>query len=124
MSTQSPMTNDQINAIRTRLATPNLSTDELREIATTLLADNTAQYTEADYWREGYRLAKGLSHDEIGAIIAVRDASKAHPRPCWFPHEPCMCTEEEESEDEGEHEECLGIHNSADGYRDCDGNPI
>ncbi|MEV4861458.1 hypothetical protein [Streptomyces ossamyceticus] len=26
--------------------------------------------------------------------------------------------------DEPAHEECLGIHNGADGYRDCDGNPI
>lgn len=25
---------------------------------------------------------------------------------------------------EGEHEECFGIHNSADGYCDCDGNLI
>lgn len=27
-------------------------------------------------------------------------------------------------EDEPEHEECLGIHQGADGYRDCDGKPI
>lgn len=85
------LTNDQIDAIRTRLATPDLDADELREIALTLLADNDAQYSEADYWREGYRLAKGLTNDEIGAIIAVRDASKSHPRPCRFPHETCLC---------------------------------
>ena len=28
------------------------------------------------------------------------------------------------ADDEPEHEECLGIHQGADGYRDCDGNPI
>ena len=87
----SPMTNEQIDAIRARLASPDLSATELRGIAVTLLADNDAQYAEADYWREGYRLAKGLSNDEIGAIIAVRDASKSHPRPCRFPHEACLC---------------------------------
>jgi hypothetical protein len=86
-----PMTNEQIDEIRTRLASPDLDANELREIALTLLADNDAQYAEADYWRESYRLAKGLSNDEIGAIIAVRDASKSHPRPCRFPHEACVC---------------------------------
>lgn len=91
MSATSPMTNEQIDAIRTRLTSPDLNATELREIAVTLLADNDAQYMEADYWRESYRLAKGLSNDEIGAIIAVRDASKAHPRPCSFPHEACLC---------------------------------
>lgn len=91
MATETPMTNDQIDALRTRLASPGLGAQELREIALKLLADNDAQYMEADYWRESYRLAKGLSYDEIGAIIAVRDASKAHPRPCRFPHEACLC---------------------------------
>jgi len=90
MPSSSPMTNEQIDAIRARLTTPGLDMDELREIATTLLADNDAQYMEADYWRESYRLVKGLSMDEIGAIIAVRDASKSHPRPCNFPHEGCV----------------------------------
>lgn len=85
------LTNEQIDAIRVRLAAPNVGAQELREIALTLLGDNDAQYMEADYWRESYRLAKGLSNDEIGAIIAVRDASKAHPRPCRFPHEACVC---------------------------------
>lgn len=91
MSATSPMTNEQIDAIRTRLASPDLNATELREIAVTLLADNDAHYTEADYWRESYRLTKGLSNDEIGAIIAVRDASKTHPQPCRFPHEACLC---------------------------------
>jgi hypothetical protein len=85
------MTNEQIDAIRARIASPDTNAQELRDIAQTLLADNNAQYMEADYWRESYRLAKGLTNDEIGAIIAVRDASTAHPRPCWFPHEACVC---------------------------------
>lgn len=38
---------------------------------------------------------------------------------------PRSVTLVEELHDESdEHEECLGIHNGADGYRDCDGNPI
>lgn len=57
-------------------------------------ADSDTQYGEADYWRESYRLTKGLSNDEIGAIIAVRDASKVHPRPCWFPHKVCVCDDQ------------------------------
>ncbi|GAA3852348.1 hypothetical protein GCM10023084_03200 [Streptomyces lacrimifluminis] len=85
------LTNEQITAIRTRLATPGLDADELREIAGILLADNDAQYSEADYWRESYRLVKGLSDEEINAMMAVRDAAKAHPRPCRFPHEVCLC---------------------------------
>ena len=85
------LTNAQIDAIRTRLATPGLDADELREIALTLLTDNNAHYAEADYWRESYRLVKNLSNEEIGAIIAVREATKAHPRPCRFPHEACLC---------------------------------
>ncbi len=91
MTTADPMTNEQIDAIRTRLTSPGLDANELREIAATLLADNDAQYAEADYWRESYRIAKGLSNDEISAIIAVRDASKSHPRPCQFPHKACVC---------------------------------
>jgi hypothetical protein len=86
-----PMTNEQIDAIRTRLATPDLDANELREIALTLLADNDAQYGEADRWRESYRIAKGLSDEEINAMMAVDDAIKAHPRPCPFPHEACVC---------------------------------
>lgn len=91
MPATGPMTNEQIDELRARLGSPDLNTTELREIASALLADNDAQYAEADYWRESYRLVKGLSNDEIGAIIATRDAFKAHPRPCWFPHETCLC---------------------------------
>ncbi|MEV5703059.1 hypothetical protein AB0L55_36960 [Streptomyces anthocyanicus] len=64
---------------------------KLRTEITRLREEANRQCMEADYWRESYRLAKGLSHDEIGAIIAVRDASKAHPRPCNFPHKACIC---------------------------------
>lgn len=85
------LTNEQIDAIRTRLATPNLDANELREIALTLLADNDAQYGEANSWRESYRIVKGLSDDEMNAMLAVRDATEPHPRPCHFPHEACLC---------------------------------
>jgi hypothetical protein len=84
--------------------------------------DADDQCTEADYWRESYRLAKGLTDAEINAMTAARDAAKAHPRPCRFPHEPCLCADELDGAEE--HEECFGIHRSADGYRDCDGKPI
>ena len=85
------LTNEQIEAIHTRLKSPGLDADELRAIAATLLADNDALYGEADRWRESYRIVKGLSDDEISAMTAVDDAIKAHPRPCWFPHETCLC---------------------------------
>lgn len=114
------LTNEQIDAIRTRLTSPGLDATELRGIALTLLAYGDEQYMEADYWRESYRLVRGLSNDEIGAIIAVRDASRCHPRPCQFPFKRCLCDDEEPGCDD----ECFGIHNSADGFRDCDGNPI
>ncbi|MEU0207360.1 hypothetical protein [Streptomyces canus] len=35
-----------------------------------------------------------------------------------------LATPDSTAPDEGEHEECLGIHDSADGYRDCGGNLI
>jgi len=91
MTAAGPMTNEQIDELRTRLTSPGLSADELREIALNLLNDRDAQYTEADYWREGYRLAKGLSDEEINAMTAVRDAFQVHPQPCWFPHKRCVC---------------------------------
>lgn len=124
-TTPQPFTVDRLAAIEAAINAGTATPQELRELlaeAKRARADATKQYTEADYWREGYRLTKSLSNDEINAIIAMRDASKAHPRPCWFPHEPCLCVDEPETE--GEHEECLGIHNGADGYRDCDGNLI
>lgn len=90
-----PMTADRITAIEAAVNSPGgPSIDDIRALlaeAKRARADSDTQYSEADYWRESYRLAKGLSNEEIGAIIAVRDASKAHPRPCWFPHEACTC---------------------------------
>lgn len=91
MTAETPMTNDQIDALRTRLASPDLGARELREIALKLLADNDYWYTDADCWRESYRLVKGLTNDEINAMTAMRDASRIHPRPCNFPHVACTC---------------------------------
>jgi hypothetical protein len=93
-SKEQPMptfTNEQIDEIRARLASPDLGATELREIAVTLLADNDAQHGEVERWRESYRIVKGLSDDELNAMIAADDAAEAHPRPCWFPHEACVC---------------------------------
>lgn len=121
-----PMHRDRLTAIETAINSPaGLTPDDARDLLAEALrarADADAQYTEADYWRESYRLVKGLSDDEINAMMAVRDAVKAHPRPCWFPHKPCLCAEEPETE--CERGECLGIHQGVDGYRDCDGKPI
>jgi hypothetical protein len=85
------LTNEQIEAIRSRIATPGLDAGELRQIALTLLADNDTLYGEVDSWRESYRIVKGLSDEEINAMTAVDAATKAHPRPCRFPHEACLC---------------------------------
>jgi hypothetical protein len=123
--TTEPMTASRWGAIERAVNAGSASPDDVRELlaeAKRARDEWGTQYMEADYWRESYRLAKGLSFDEIGAIIAVRDASQCHPRPCGFPFKACVC--DDEAEGEGEHEECLGIHNSADGYRDCDGNLI
>jgi hypothetical protein len=95
MSTAAPMTRDRLAAIETAINSPaGPSAEDIRELlaeAKRARSESVTQYMEADYWREGYRLEKGLSYDEIGAIIAVRDASKAHPRPCNFPHKACVC---------------------------------
>lgn len=118
-----PMPRARFAAIEAAIASPSgPSADDIRDLLAEAKRARQAaddQYMEADNWRESYRLTMGLSMDEMGALMAVRDASKAHPRPCRFPHEACIC-----DDDEGAHEECLGIHNSADGYRDCDGNLI
>lgn len=121
-----PMTRARLAEIETAINSPaGPTTEDIRQLLAETKrarADSDKQYRDADYWRESYRLARGLSDEEIGAIIAVRDATpKPHRPPCWFPHEACVCGDEG---DEGEHEECLGIHTGADGYRDCDGNPI
>lgn len=89
-----PMHRDRLTAIEAAINAETASPDDLRELLAETKrarADADTQYTEADYWREGYRLTKGLSDDEINAMMAVRDAAKAHPRPCCFPHEACVC---------------------------------
>ena len=91
MTAHTPSTNEQTEELRTRLNSPDTTPEALREIAQQLLADSNYWYRDADYWREGYRLLKGLSDDEIGAMTAARDAFEVHPRPCWFPHEACVC---------------------------------
>ncbi|WP_200308225.1 hypothetical protein [Streptomyces adelaidensis] len=88
------MTTGRLAAIEATIDAGTASPDDLRELLAETRrarADADAQYTEADYWRESYRLTKGLSDDEINAMAAARDAVKAHPRPCWFPHEACVC---------------------------------
>jgi hypothetical protein len=86
---------ERLAAIETAANSPaGLSDQDIRDLLTEARrarTDADEQHTEADYWRESYRLTKGLTTDEISAIIAVRDASKAHPRPCRFPHEACDC---------------------------------
>jgi len=83
------------NGIYGQGARTGLTLGDLRALAAEIARarkDADDQYKEADYWRESYRLAKGLSDDEIGAITAIRDATpKPHRPPCWFPHETCVC---------------------------------
>lgn len=94
-ATREPMSRDRLAeleaAIDSGAALPEADLRELLAETKRAREDCDAQYSEADYWRESYRLVKGLSDDEIGVIIAVRDATRAHPRPCWFPHEACIC---------------------------------
>lgn len=93
-----PMTRDSLAAIEAAITSPaGPSASDLRALlaeAERARADADDQYAEADYWRESYRLTKGLSDDEINAIAAVRDASRCHPRPCEFPHEACLCEDQ------------------------------
>lgn len=93
MTAHTPLTNEQFEQVRAQLESPDTSADELRVIARRLLDESGYWYMDADYWRESYRLVKGLSNDEIGAIIAVREASRCHPRPCRFPLNACVCTD-------------------------------
>jgi hypothetical protein len=89
------MTAQRLAAIESAISAGTPSSADLRELLAETKrarADADNQYMEADYWRESYRLAKGLSDEEIGAIIAVRDAFQVHPRPCWFPHKRCVCS--------------------------------
>ncbi len=93
--TEQPMTRERLASIEAAINSPaGPALTDIRDLlaeAKRARADADDQCAEADYWRESYRLAKGLTDDEINAIIAVRDASKAHPRPCRFPHEACVC---------------------------------
>lgn len=92
MADPSPLTHEQIKDIRNRLADPKTGAPQLREIALQLLADSDHWYSSADSWRESYRLAKGMSDDELNALIAISEATKMHPRPCQFPDTPdCTC---------------------------------
>ncbi|MDK0525033.1 hypothetical protein [Streptomyces sp. ML-6] len=94
-TTTQPMNAARLATIEAAINRPGgLSREDARDLlaeAVRARSDADDQYMEADYWRESYRLAKGLTDDEINAMIAARDASKAHPRPCWFPHEACIC---------------------------------
>ena len=95
MDTPTAMTADRLAAIEKAINSPSGPTaqdmQDLLAEAKRARTEADDQYMEADYWRESYRLAKNLSSEEIGAIIAVRDASKVHPRPCGFPHKACVC---------------------------------
>lgn len=85
---------ERLAAITAAITAGTASPADLRELLAETVrarAELDALHKDALYWQESYRLVKGLSDDEIGVIIAVRDASKAHPRPCWFPHEACNC---------------------------------
>jgi hypothetical protein len=90
-----PITAERLAAIEAAVNSPaGASTEDVHALlaeAKRARADSDKQYAEADYWRESYRIVKGLSDEEINAMMAVDDATKAHPRPCRFPHEACLC---------------------------------
>lgn len=67
-----------------------------------LLAENDRLYSEADGWRESYRIVKGLSDDELNAQVAVQEATARHAAPCRWPDEPdCACDDAERGGDRG-----------------------
>lgn len=72
----------------------DLTTAEVRQMAADVLAladDSDHWYAEADGFRESYRLAKGLSDDELNAQLAIDEAARPHRRPCEFPNTACVC---------------------------------
>ncbi|MFF7837572.1 hypothetical protein ACFZC6_01860 [Streptomyces ossamyceticus] len=92
--TTTPMPAERLNAIEAAITAGTASADDMRALlAETKRArtDADEQHSEALGWRESYRLAKGLSDDELNAMVVVDEVSKAHPAPCWFPHETCVC---------------------------------
>lgn len=94
MTATDPMPAERLASIGDAISTGTASPDDLRELLAETRrarADSDTQYAEADRWRENYRIVKGLSDDEINAMIAVHDATEPHPRPCRFPHETCLC---------------------------------
>lgn len=95
MNSQQPLTTDQLDQFRKRLSAPDISTQEAREIALRLLDDNDKWYAQADRWRESYRIAAGLTDDELNARMVIEEATRRHPRPCQFPDSPeCVCESE------------------------------
>lgn len=101
-TSHTPITN-AVNDIRTRTDTVLASldagrpvtADDIRQMAAdihTLAADSDHWYAQADGFRESYRLAKGLTDDELNAQVAIDEATRPHPAPCRFPFSPgCDC---------------------------------
>jgi hypothetical protein len=58
----------------------------------TLADDSDYWYRKADFFRESYRLAKGLTDDELDARMVIDEATAPHPSPCRWPSSPdCTC---------------------------------
>lgn len=73
----------------------DVTTADVRQLAADLFAladDSDHWYRQADYWRESYRLVKGLTDDELNAQVAIEEAARPHRRPCRFPNTACVCS--------------------------------
>jgi hypothetical protein len=105
-TSHTPITNtNAVNTIRTRAtavlanldAGRPVTADDIRQMAAdiaTLAADSDHWYAQADRFRESYRLAKGLTGDELNAQAVIDEATRAHRPPCRFPFSPgCDCPE-------------------------------
>jgi len=94
VTTTDPMPAERLAEIEAAIDAARGALDDLHALlAETRRArmDADKQHAESLGWMESYRLAKGLSDDELNALIAMDDAVKPHRAPCWFPHEACDC---------------------------------
>lgn len=92
VTSQYPITPERLAEIRKHLDAPGAAACELYKIAVQLFASSNYWYKCADYWRESYRIAKGLTGDELNARIAMQEVMRLHAQPCRFLNSPdCTC---------------------------------
>ena len=68
-------------------------TERLRAELDRVRGERDELHSQADFWRESYRLVKGYTDDELNARLAIDEATRPHRPPCRFPSSPdCTCT--------------------------------